>query len=103
MDKFRQISTELWPLIHVINCFFTLFFKMIFFALKIFHGGMLHACSAFIQLWSPCICIPCIFLILYMYDTDIFKRFMKKSNAEKKIFLINLQHFKLAIFGSFHT
>ena len=36
MGKFRQISTELWPLIDVI--FF--FFKMIFFALKISRGGV---------------------------------------------------------------
>ena len=58
MDKFQQISTELWPLIDVINCFLTLSvfgislpiffklcmkrssFKMIFFALKISRGGV---------------------------------------------------------------
>ena len=59
MDKFRHISTELWPLIEVLNWFFTLylwhfftdflqtwlekvyfFFKMIFFALKISSGGV---------------------------------------------------------------
>ena len=67
MDKFRQISTELLPLIDDINWFFTLFlgislpiffklcmkrssFKMIFFALKYPVAGMLHACSAFILL-----------------------------------------------------
>ena len=55
MDKFRQISTELWPLI--VNSFFTLYlwhfftnifklcmkrsrFKMIFFALKLSRGGV---------------------------------------------------------------
>ena len=57
MDKFRQISTELWPLIDVINWFsLSIFgislpiffklckerssFKMIFFALKISRGGV---------------------------------------------------------------
>ena len=57
MDKFRQISTELWPLIDVINLFsLSIFgislpiffklcmkrssFKMIFFALKISRGGV---------------------------------------------------------------
>ena len=56
MDKFRQISTELWPLIDVIYWFFTIFgislpiffklcmkrssFKMIFFTLKISRGGV---------------------------------------------------------------
>ena len=56
MDKFRHISTELWPLIDVINWFFTILgislpiffklcmkrssFKMIFLALKISRGGV---------------------------------------------------------------
>ena len=61
MDKFRQISTELWLLIDVINCFslsifvislpifFKLCMKMSSFKIeKIPWRGMLHACSAFI-------------------------------------------------------
>ena len=57
IDKFRQISTDLWPLIDVINWFsLSIFgislpfsfklcmkrssFKMIFFALKISRGGV---------------------------------------------------------------
>ena len=67
MDKFRQISTELWPLIDVINCFFSLylwhfctdFLKTLHEKVKFPNDflcienipwrGMLHACSAFIQ------------------------------------------------------
>ena len=67
MDKFQQISTELWLLIDVINCFslsildisLPIFFKlcmssfkMIFFALKISHGGIccMHAALLFSKL-----------------------------------------------------
>ena len=66
MDKFRQISTELWPLIDVISWFFTLYLWHFFTGfLQTLHGkvkfqndflcienipwrGMLHACGAFI-------------------------------------------------------
>ena len=68
MDIFRQISTELWPLIDVINWFFTLYlwhfftdflqtlhekvsFQNDFLCIEnILWRGMLHACSPFISL-----------------------------------------------------
>ena len=67
MDKFGQISTELWSLIGIINWFFTLYllhfftnflqtlnenawFQNDFLCVEnILWRGMLHACSAFIQ------------------------------------------------------
>ena len=67
MDKFRQISTALWPLIDVIDWFFTLYlwhfftdflqtlheivwFQNDFLSIEnILWWGMLYACSAFIS------------------------------------------------------
>ena len=62
MDKFRQISTELWPLVDVINWFYTLYLWLFFFKniaidlwivfeiKNISWRGMMHACSAFSSL-----------------------------------------------------
>ena len=55
MDKFDEIIAELWPLIDVQNCVLLNIVLtngqiLIFLITNIRWRGMLHACSAFIQI-----------------------------------------------------
>ena len=95
MDKFRQISTELWPLIDIINCFsFSIFgislliffklclkrssFKMIFFACKISHGG-------------EC-CMPAGLLLCDCYQSSKFFAGMKNMTAIHSAIQLKCSH-----------
>ena len=94
MDKFRQVSTELWPLIDIINWVFTIFgisltiffklcmkrssFEMIFFALKISRGGVCCMPAALLfELGIPNRCMVASWVCSAMYqfcDLDLIFR-----------------------------